>query len=81
MCGICGTFGYKGAPHSDPSVLSDMLSVIHHRGPDDQGVYLNSSLAMGMRRLSIIDLHGGKQPVLNENGSVALVFNGEIYNY
>jgi asparagine synthase (glutamine-hydrolysing) len=58
-----------------------MLQSIQHRGPDDDGVYIDTDLAIGMRRLSIIDLEGGKQPIHNEDGSVTVVFNGEIYNY
>lgn len=58
-----------------------MLQVIHHRGPDDDGVYIDGNLAMGMRRLSIIDLGGGKQPIYNEDGRFVVVFNGEIYNF
>jgi asparagine synthase (glutamine-hydrolysing) len=58
-----------------------MLRVLHHRGPDDSGVHFDKDLALGMRRLSIIDLDGGKQPITNEDGSVVTVFNGEIYNY
>lgn len=58
-----------------------MLDVIRHRGPDDEGIFLDRNLGIGMRRLSIIDLAGGKQPIANEDGSVVVVFNGEIYNY
>src|SRR6266849_4361691 len=83
MCGICGTYEYQNQlrPPVGREILSDMLKVIHHRGPDDEGVYFDRHLAMGMRRLSIIDLAGGKQPISNEDGSVVVVFNGEIYNY
>src|SRR5947199_8572576 len=58
-----------------------MLQVLHHRGPDDAGSFLDRSVSLGMRRLSIIDLGGGKQPITNEDGSVVTVFNGEIYNF
>ena len=57
-------------------VLGDMLNVIHHRGPDDSGVYFDKDVALGMRRLSIIDLSGGKQPISNEDGTIWVVFNG-----
>src|SRR6266550_1035993 len=81
MCGICGFYEYKTHRPAGQRVLSDMLQVIHHRGPDDSGVHIDKDLALGMRRLSIIDLGGGKQPITNEDGSVVTVFNGEIYNF
>src|SRR5258708_35741513 len=81
MCGICGVYEYGTRRPVERSVLSDMLQVLHHRGPDDEGIYLDRHLAMGMRRLSIIDLASGKQPIANEDGSVIGIFNGEIYNY
>src|SRR6266566_2912179 len=58
-----------------------MCGVMAHRGPDDEGVYVGDGVAIGMRRLSIIDLGGGDQPISNEDGTVWIVFNGEIYNY
>jgi asparagine synthase (glutamine-hydrolysing) len=81
MCGICGFYEYQNHEPADIQVLSGMLDVLHHRGPDDSGVYLDKDLALGMRRLSIIDLAGGKQPICNEDGTLHTVFNGEIYNY
>ncbi len=81
MCGICGIYGYGADTIASERTLRNMLQVIRHRGPDDDGVYSNGPLALGMRRLSIIDLSGGKQPITNEDGSVVVVFNGEIYNY
>lgn len=81
MCGICGFYEYQSRRPVDEQVLRDMMHVLHHRGPDDAGVYLDNDLALGMRRLSIIDLGGGKQPISNEDGTVFTVFNGEIYNY
>src|SRR5947209_5671764 len=83
MCGIVGFVG--GVKHRDKEeravILSSMCSSIRHRGPDDQGMIVNDSVALGMRRLSIIDLAGGHQPMSSEDGSVTIVFNGEIYNY
>jgi asparagine synthase (glutamine-hydrolysing) len=58
-----------------------MCDVIEHRGPDDSGYYVDDTISIGMRRLSIIDLAGGKQPIFNEDGSIVVVFNGEIYNF
>src|SRR4051812_5537508 len=81
MCGICGVYQYGRGEAVEPDILSDMLEVIRHRGPDDEGTYFDGNLAMGMRRLSIIDLSGGKQPMYNEDGSIVVVFNGEIYNF
>ncbi|HKV60695.1 MAG TPA: asparagine synthase (glutamine-hydrolyzing) [Candidatus Acidoferrum sp.] len=81
MCGICGFYDYKLLEQADESVLAGMLQVIHHRGPDDSGIHVDRELAIGMRRLSIIDVGGGKQPIGNEDGSVLTVFNGEIYNF
>ena len=81
MCGICGIYEYESQKPVDQQILDDMLEVLHHRGPDDAGLYLDRDLSIGMRRLSIIDLNGGKQPISNEDGTVVTVFNGEIYNY
>jgi asparagine synthase (glutamine-hydrolysing) len=81
MCGISGFYEYKTHEPADHQILADMLEVILHRGPDDFGVHIDRDLAMGMRRLSIIDLSGGKQPISNEDETVCTVFNGEIYNY
>ena len=81
MCGIAGIFEYEGRKGIDKAILPDMLSAIEHRGPDDQGVLFSGNLAMGMQRLSIIDLAGGKQPISSEDGKITIVFNGEIYNY
>src|SRR5690348_7461349 len=81
MCGIAGIYEYQGRRSVPAGLLESMMDVIQHRGPDDAGAYRNGPIAMGMRRLSIIDIEGGKQPVVNETGSVRLVFNGEVYNY
>src|SRR5882762_9769212 len=83
MCGIAGFVDVHtrldGVERA--AVLHRMCRVIRHRGPDDQGKHIAPSIALGMRRLSIIDLSGGHQPISNEDGSVTIVFNGEIYNY
>ena len=81
MCGICGFFQFTTHKPADAQVLQDMLRVLEHRGPDGSGTYLDRDLALGMRRLSIIDVKGGNQPIGNEDGSVLTIFNGEIYNY
>jgi asparagine synthase (glutamine-hydrolysing) len=80
MCGIAGIVTLDKKPVLEPEVWS-MCSAIVHRGPDDQGFYCDGQAGLGMRRLSIIDLHSGRQPVRNEDGSVTVVFNGEIYNF
>ena len=80
MCGICAVMNRDGAP-VDRQLLGDMTTRLSHRGPDGSGSYLNGEIGLGHRRLSIIDVEGGKQPITNEDGSIHLVFNGEIYNY
>jgi asparagine synthase (glutamine-hydrolysing) len=83
MCGIAGFVNGSDAPaaRARELVLERMCRVIAHRGPDDQGTMVAANVALGMRRLSIIDLAGGHQPISNEDGTVTIVFNGEIYNY
>ena len=80
MCGIAGIVRWDGAPVPEHDIRA-MCSAIVHRGPDDEGVYLGDGVALGQRRLSIIDLEGGHQPLSNEDRTVWIVFNGEIYNY
>jgi asparagine synthase (glutamine-hydrolysing) len=80
MCGIAGAYEYGGR-RADPRLVADMLHAIVHRGPDDEGLHAEERIALGARRLSIIDLPGGHQPIANENGDVVVAFNGEIYNY
>ncbi|MGQ9560880.1 MAG: asparagine synthase (glutamine-hydrolyzing) [Candidatus Oleimicrobiaceae bacterium] len=81
MCGICGIY-YVAPDHKvERHLLQRMTDVIVHRGPDDEGFYLADGVGLGMRRLSIIDLVTGKQPMSNEDGSIWIVFNGEIYNH
>jgi asparagine synthase (glutamine-hydrolysing) len=81
MCGIAGKINLKPAEPIDPSLIHRMLNTIHHRGPDDNGIFANEQVGLGSARLSIIDLPGGRQPICNEDGTVWIVFNGEIYNY
>jgi asparagine synthase (glutamine-hydrolysing) len=80
VCGIAGIVRWNGAPVFEQEIR-DMCGAIVHRGPDEEGVYLGNGVAIGMRRLSIIDLEGGHQPISNEDESIWIVFNGEIYNY
>lgn len=82
MCGFAGFMMEGGAPAYDPErVIRGMADRIVHRGPDQEDYYVDSRAALGFRRLSIIDLEGGSQPIRNEDGTKVLVFNGEIYNY
>ncbi|HDL19208.1 MAG TPA: asparagine synthase (glutamine-hydrolyzing) [Bacteroidetes bacterium] len=81
MCGICGVSFKSNEKKVDQSLLVRMNDTITHRGPDDQGAYADGNFGIGMRRLSIIDLSSGHQPQFNEDRSLAIVFNGEIYNY
>ena len=78
MCGIAGKAGT--APVAESDILR-MCNAIAHRGPDDWGTFVEGGVGLGMRRLSIVDLAGGHQPMSNEDGSVVVVFNGEIYNF
>lgn len=81
MCGIAGFAGDRAREAGAPDRLRAMCDAIRHRGPDDAGYYHAPGVALGMRRLSIIDVAGGHQPIGNEDGSVQVVFNGEIYNF
>lgn len=81
MCGICGFVGADPKKIDRENILEEMMDAIRHRGPDDEGSYLTEEAAFGFRRLAIIDLKNGAQPMENENGDLVLVFNGEIYNY
>jgi len=81
MCGIAGIVHRAGAPPVSPDVVRRMCDAMRHRGPDDEGLFVDGAVGLGMRRLSIIDLAGGHQPMFNEDRSRVIVFNGEIYNY
>src|SRR5215217_8348044 len=88
---MCGIAGFADTDHPDASASAQnqsdfalvhrMCEVIRHRGPDDEGIHVEAGVGLGMRRLSIIDLAGGRQPIHNEDSTVWVVFNGEIYNY
>src|SRR5437868_1931580 len=85
MCGIAGAAWTSHSPPLPEDVLARLTTALAHRGPDDYGYYhagpIGAGAALGHRRLSIIDVAGGHQPLSNEDGSVWIVFNGEIYNY
>ena len=81
MCGIAGLFDTRGKRDFDRALMQRMNDVQHHRGPDEGGYHFEPGVALAHRRLSIIDLATGQQPLFNEDGSVAVVFNGEIYNF
>lgn len=80
MCGIAGLLDAKQRP-IDPVLLKRLCDGLCHRGPDDEGYFLQDGIGLGQRRLSIIDLSGGRQPMSNENGTIWVTFNGEIYNF
>ena len=81
MCGICGKVNLDQSVSVEPALIRAMLNLIRHRGPDDEGVHCGGQAGLGHRRLSIIDLNTGHQPLSNEDGTVWIVFNGEIYNF
>ena len=81
MCGIVGVFDVRGKREISRGLVERMNETQHHRGPDEGGIHLEPGLGLGHRRLSIIDLATGQQPLYNEDGTVCVVFNGEIYNY
>src|SRR5436309_2075838 len=79
MCGICGIVDYEKP--ADRDVIAWMTSTLRHRGPDDEGLAILPHVGLGIRRLSIIDPAGSRQPLANDDRSVSLIFNGEIYNF
>jgi len=81
MCGIAGFIDAQYSGDNAEQLIDRMCKIIRHRGPDDQGTWVGEGVGLGMRRLSIIDLAGGHQPIFNEDHSILVVFNGEIYNY
>lgn len=80
MCGICGIYNIDGRP-ADRTVLGEMTSCITHRGPDEDGYYVSGPVGLGMRRLRIIDLATGSQPMTNGSGELHIIYNGEVYNF
>jgi asparagine synthase (glutamine-hydrolysing) len=78
---MCGIAGVLGPAVRTSAVIGPMLDVIHHRGPDDSGKHVDTDFAFGMTRLSIIDIAGGHQPMWSEDGTIGIVYNGELYNY
>src|SRR5215207_2595468 len=81
MCGIVGFAGLSGVVSDREATLRSMCAAIVHRGPDEEGRFHAPGVALGMRRLSVMDVAMGRQPMGSEDGSVQLVFNGEIYNH
>src|ERR1041385_2613651 len=80
MCAICGVINKSGQSVPE-TLLQSMARTMHHRGPDDEGYHRQANIGLGFQRLSIIDLSGGHQPMSNEDDSLWIVFNGEIYNF
>ena len=81
MCGIAGIFDYRGPGEVDRRLLRRMTDILDHRGPDGDGFYHGAGIGLGHRRLAIVDLAGGDQPLFNEDRTVCVVYNGEIYNF
>jgi asparagine synthase (glutamine-hydrolysing) len=81
MCGIAGKVNFDRSKSIDIEEIKQMTDSIRHRGPDDEGFYIQQNVGLGFRRLSIIDLSTGHQPIANEDESIWIIFNGEIYNY
>lgn len=81
MCGITGFWNFRTGRPADPRRLRAMTATLTHRGPDEEGYWVEGAVGLGMRRLRVIDPAGGRQPMANEDGSIQVVFNGEIYNH
>lgn len=81
MCGIAGYWNFRSGQPADPETIQSCTRTLRHRGPDEEGYWIDGPLALGMRRLQVIDPAGGHQPMPNEDGQVQVVFNGEIYNH
>ena len=81
MCGICGKIYYDQQRPAEAEILNSMCDTIIHRGPDEHGIYTNGPVGLGSTRLSIIDVEGGHMPLSNEDGTVWIAYNGEVYNF
>src|ERR1700691_5940345 len=81
MCGIAGMINLRGAERIDPALVESMAQAIYDRGPDEDGYFFRPGLGMASRRLSIVGLADGRQPIQNERGNVSVVFNGELFDY
>src|SRR6476620_4378691 len=81
MCGIAGIFHFEMERRADLKIVKSMTDSLSHRGPDGEGFFIHKNIALGHRRLSIIDLETGDQPMFNEDNSIVIIFNGEMYNY
>src|SRR5262245_48068840 len=81
MCGIAGIVMFDPCERAEPNRLARMSAVLEHRGPDGEGKLLEGQVGLAHRRLAIVDIDGGRQPMCNEDGSVWVTFNGEIYNH
>ena len=81
MCGIAGALDLNGQREFPRDILARMTGAIAHRGPDDESFHFEPGVALGARRLSIVDLSGGRQPLCNENGEIWVAFNGELFDY
>ena len=81
MCGISGIFEFDSGQPISRELIHRMNETLRHRGPDDEGIFVGPGIGLGHRRLSIIDVAGGHQPISNEDGTVWVLLNGEIYNY
>ncbi len=81
MCGIAGKLCMNASGTVSPDLITQMTGALHHRGPDETGVYLDDRIGLGHARLSIIDLSSGTQPIHNENKTLWIVYNGEVFNY
>src|SRR5581483_645592 len=81
MCGICGKIEFREGKQVSSQLLRQMLDIIEHRGPDEHGIFRSGCVGLAHRRLNIIDLSTGKQPMCNEDGSVWIIYNGEVYNF